>query len=260
MPSKTKISMIQTARNKDERSENIKKVFDYLEEIEGSDIICLPENWCGIEPLKGEEFEDLISKMKGVAKRKDFNILAGALYREEGDKIFDSCYVINKEGEVLGHSDKLFPSEAVGEAEFLSPGQEMEAFPLDGFKIGVVVCVDAAYPEVSRILASQGAKIIFNPSNIPLSRIEMWKHIGASRAVENGVYYIFMNNTSTTYPDGREVSGHSFIASPEGEIIVELDESEQVFHFETDLADVETFRKRWRFLEKAVKENPLDGP
>ncbi len=250
--------MIQTGRDRHERSQNLEKVFDYLDQIEKSDIVCLPENWCGIDPLEEEEFESLLSKMKEVAERKDFNILTGALYMEKEDEIFDSCYVINRDGEILGHSDKLFPSEAVGEAEFLSAGEEMEAFQLDGFKIGVVVCVDAAYPEVSRILASQGAKIIFNPSNIPLNRIEMWKHIGASRAVENGVYYVFMNNTSTNYPDGREVSGHSFIASPEGEIIVELDGSEQVHHFETDLAEVETFRERWRFLEKAVNENPLD--
>lgn len=249
--------MIQPRRKREETKENLRRVLGHLNSINGADIVCLPENWCGVEPMEEGEFENLLTRMKEIASGNGYHLVSGAQYMWRGEEIFDSGYVINRNGDVLGYSDKLFPSESVGESEFLAAGDDVGVFQIDNFKIGIVVCIDAAYPEVSRVLAAKGAKIIFNPSNIPKNRIEMWKHIGATRAVENGVYFVFLNNTSTKYPDGREVNGHSFVASPEGEIVAELDESEQVYDLEIDLEEVEDFRNRWKFLEKAVDEKPL---
>ena len=76
--------------------------------------------------------------------------------------------------------------------------------------------------------------MVFNPSNIPENRLEMWRHIGITRAIENGIYFIFLNNTLTHYLDGRRITGHSFIAGPEGDVILQLNEQEQVITRELD--------------------------
>lgn len=246
-----RIALVQFARQKHAKEENVERMINHLDELNEVDLVCLPENWFGVEPLSEEDFDDIISKLSSIASEKNVNLLTGAGYMWQGDAIYDSCYVINDEGKVLGHSDKMFPSKSVGETEFLSAGENFTVFNLDGLKIGVVVCIDAVYPEVSRKLASEGAEIIFNPSNIPQNRLEMWKSIGVTRAVENGVFFSFINNTSTNYPDGRNVTGHSFAVSPEGEMVVESGEAEQVLEFGVDLSEIDHFRTRWGFLEKA---------
>lgn len=254
-----KIALVQFARSKEEKQENIERMIDLLEGINDVDLVCLPENWFGVEPLSEEEFEDLISEFKKLAVDKGYNLLTGAGYMWKGENVFDSGYVIDTKGRVLGHSDKMFPSESVGETGFLSDGEELPVFEVDKLKFGVVVCVDAVYPEVSRSLADKGVKVIFNPSNIPENRLGMWKSIGITRAVENGAFFIFINNTSTYYPDGRKVSGHSFVASPNGEIVSELDEDEQVFEFEIDLGKIDEVRSRWGFLERVNKRDFFDS-
>jgi predicted amidohydrolase len=114
--------------------------------------------------------------------------------------------------------------------------------------VGVLICVDAFYPELARSLALNNAHIIFNPSNIPQNRSELWKHISVTRAAENTVFYVFVNNTNTLYPDGRMVKGHSIVASPDGEVILEAGEEEKVSQIELDLNQIDSIRKRWRYL------------
>lgn len=250
-----KITLVQFGRGED-KGENIERMYDYLRKLDGTDLVCLAENWYGTEPLSGKEFDGIIRQFKNIASKKNFHLIMGAGYIVRGSSIFDSCYVISKSGKILGNSDKMFPSESVGETKFLSKGEKMPVFEIDGINFGLVICVDAVYPEISRYLANSGAEVIFNPSNIPNNRIGMWKSIGITRAVENGVFFVFINNTSTYYPDGREVTGHSFVASPDGEILSELDENEQIYNFRLDLEMIDEVRSRWDFLER-IKRSDL---
>lgn len=250
---KIRISMVQFARNSREKSENIERMTNILSEINNADIVCLPENWVGSEVLDEDECNTLISTLGEIASKQNFNLLTGGAYIRRGEEIFDSCYVIDRRGNILGFCDKLFPSQSVGERGFLSAGKTVRSFKIDGLNIGVVICVDAVYPEISRSLSSKGAEIIFNPSNIPENRLEMWKHIGITRAIENGIYFVFLNNTSTYYLNGRKITGHSFIVSPDGKIIVEANEKEQVTSCELDLTRIASVRSRWPFLKDIVQ-------
>lgn len=246
-------SLVQFARNSRGKGENLERMANILSKINHTDIVCLPENWVGREVLDEDEYNDLISTLSEIASKQKFNLLTGGAYRRREKEIFDSCHVIDRRGDVLGFCDKLFPSESVGERKFLSAGKTVRSFEVDGLKIGVVICVDAIYPEVSRSLASRGAEIIFNPSNIPENRLEMWKHIGVARAIENGVYFVFLNNTSTYYLDGRKITGHSFAVSPDGEMVIEANEKEQVTSCELDLTRIDKVRSRWPFLKDTLE-------
>lgn len=254
-----RVSLVQFSRDKDDREGNLRRMKNHLEGITNSDIVCLPENWFGVDPLEEEELEEILSDFKKIAAEKDIILLTGAGYMWCGEEILDSSFVIDRDGNVLDRADKLFPSEAVGETDFLEDGEKSIVFDVDGVKIGVVVCVDAAYPEVTRKLASKGAQLVFNPSNIPKNRINMWRSIGVTRAVENGIFFAFVNNTSTYYPDGREVTGNSFIASPDGEVLGEADDSEQVLNVEIDLEKIDDLKGRWGFLERVMESDLLNN-
>ena len=245
---KVRVSLVQFARERLEKERNFERMVDILKGMERSDVVCLPENWVGAIVLDEGETESIISTLRRITSEKKFNLLTGGAYVRRGDEVFDSCFAIDKEGKVLGFCDKIFPSKPIGEREFLSKGETPSVFELEGLKVGVAICVDAVYPEVSRTLASRGAEIIFNPSSIPEDRLEMWRHLGVARAIENGVFYAFLNNTATHYSDGRRVTGHSFVVSPEGEMIFEADEREQVISCELDLDRIGEVRSRWPFL------------
>jgi predicted amidohydrolase len=220
-----------------------------LSEIKNTDIVCLPEAWIGGESfLEERKHKSLLSSLGEIAATNSYNLLTGGLFARRGDKIFDSCHIINREGRVIGSYDKRFPSTAFGEREFCSPGKTSPVFMVDDVRIGVVICVDALYPELTRNLALNDACIIFNPSNIPENRNELWKHISATRAAENTIFYVFVNNTNTLYPDGRKVRGHSVVAAPDGEIILRANEEEKVFQSELELNQMNKIRKRWRYL------------
>lgn len=250
-----KVSLVQFSRETGEREKNVERMKNHVRNISDTEIVCLPENWFGVKPIQESEFEKILSDFQEIASEKNITLLTGAGYIRYGEEILDSGFVIDNNGNVLGRADKLFPSEAVGETEFLEDGERSKVFEVNGSKIGVVVCVDAAYPEVSRRLASEGALLVFNPSNIPKNRIDMWRSIGITRAMENGIFYAFVNNTSTHYPDGRDVTGHSFIASPDGKILKEADESEQILQANIDLKKCDDLKDRWGFLERVMESD-----
>jgi len=250
---KIRIGFIQFARLEN-RNLNVEKMRKLLLRIKNSRIVCLPEAWIGKgEILTNRELKEIYSLFGEIAAKRSFYLLLGGLLIQKEGKVFSSCPILNDKGEVEGFTDKLFPSLAVGERSFCSFGETLNVFSVDGVKFGVAICVDAFYPEIVRSLALKGAKIIFNPSVIPLDRINLWKCIGRVRAAENTVFYVFINNTLTTYPDGRRVAGQSYVTNPNGDLIFQAGEEEGVFELDLDLSQIDEIRKRWPYLSDIKK-------
>ncbi|MFQ5999632.1 MAG: carbon-nitrogen hydrolase family protein [Candidatus Bathyarchaeia archaeon] len=247
---KLRIALVQFGRDRLNKPKNINRMLSTLSKIKNTDIVCLPEAWTGAGLfLEEKERESLLSSLCELAAEKDYNLLTGGLFNRRGEKIFDTCHIINRDGKIIGFYDKRFPSTAFNERDFCSPGNISPVFRVDDINIGVVICVDALYPELTRSLALNNACIIFNPSNIPKNRNKLWKYLSVTRAAENTVFYVFVNNTNTFYPDGRMVKGHSVVVAPDGEVILEADEEEKVFKSELDLEKIDKIRKRWRYLD-----------
>ena len=245
---KLRTALVQFGRGEN-KPKNVDRMLSILSGIKNVDIVCLPEAWTGKGLfLEEKEFKSLLSSLCQRSAQNGYNLLTGGLFNRLGQKIFDTCHVVNRDGKVIGFYDKRFPSTAFNEREFTSPGNVSPVFKVDNINIGVLICVDALYPELARSLALDDARIIFNPSNIPQNRSELWKHVSATRAAENTVFYVFVNNTNTRYPDGRMVKGHSIVAAPDGEVILEAGEKEKVFQIELDLNQIDRIRKRWRYL------------
>ena len=264
---KIRLSIVQFARDKLNKEKNISRMTSLLKRIENTDIVCLPEMWMGAAILDEDETKGIISSLREIAVRNNYCLLTGGLLIKRDEKIFSTCHVIkentetkkdrNKEdrnSEAEGFYDKRFPSAAIGEREYISSGNSSGVFEVCGIKIGIAICVDAMYPEVIRELATGGALIIFNPSNIPEKRTELWKHISCARAAENTVFFVFANNTNTTYPDGRNVTGGSLIVSPEGEIILQAGKDEEILNIELNTADVDKIRQRWKYLKDIIQK------
>lgn len=236
------LALIQVNKNSED-----KHIIDILSTI-NADIVLLPENW-----RKGIAQEHDLYKL--FSALPEFELLVpGAFYVEREGILASRAYVI-KRGELVDYCEKIFPSFAVGEAARVRSGRKLCLQSLGWVKVGVIICVDLAFPELSRLYALRGANLLLNPANISADRAQLWRALARARAFENHAYVGFANNVNGTYADGRPVSGGSAVADPNGDIIAEGDEREGIVLARLDSASVAFARGRRRYLEQISSFN-----
>lgn len=219
---------------------NLEKMINWIEKIHGEkavDLIVFPElaNTGYIRERNKEFGRDYFKKAEkipgpfteglgGAAKKYGLHIISGfcELHPEIPGSVYNSAILINPQGEVAGVHHKLhIPGE---ENHYFYPGSTVNVYKTELGNIGIVVCYDAIFPEISRILTLKGAEIICAPFNRPKRpSYDSLYHVAAMRAYENRIYFIACNRV------GKEVSeflGRSAIAGPDG-VILARSEGEQ---------------------------------
>lgn len=241
-----KISLIQSRIEKEYR-ENLARVKDIASTASSPDLMAIYENWLGRSPITYGEYLEASQEL--IDSSGSRVLVSGSSYIKQGSVVTSKSLIIDRSGNI-SIGGKVFPSAATSERTKISPGGPPAFMKTQhGFSVASVVCVDAAYPEIVRMAALMGADIIANPSIIPANRSYLWRSIGSSRAAENTVYFIHINPTGTSYADGREVLGGSFISDPQGRIVSEMGSEEGVLEAVIELGEIEVIRNRWRYLE-----------
>lgn len=187
------------------------------------DLIILPENWVGVDVLSWGEFNEYVGLLRELSGDVGGLIIGGSAYVNLNGRVVNLCPIVGGEG-LINYSEKIMPSRATGERLRVTGGGRLGVVDFNGWRIGCVICVDAMYPEITRALAMHGVDAIANPSSISVDRVSLWRSLGLIRAFENSAYFASAMGTGYRYPDGRDVLGGSFIASPNGEypLVVEL--------------------------------------
>lgn len=136
---------------------------------------------------------------------------------ERGSKpgiVYNSAFLIDSRGRTLGVYRKthLFPTERLANKGWTTPGHRYPVFRTEIGTIGMHLCYDGDFPEISRILAVKGATILCRPAAL-MRNFEIWEASNKMRAYENHVYHVAVNAIGsdaahTTY------FGHSMIVSP----------------------------------------------
>lgn len=128
--------------------------------------------------------------------------------------VYNSAFLIDSRGNNLGAYRKthLFPPERRSNKGWTTPGHHYPVFQTEIGAIGIHLCYDGDFPEVSRILAVKGASILCRPAAL-MRNFEIWEASNKMRAYENHVYHVAVNAVGsdaahTTY------FGHSMIVSP----------------------------------------------
>ena len=153
--------------------------------------------------------------------------------------------LLDREGNVAGVYDKqhLWALERF----YFRAATDTPVFQTDFGTIGIMICYDMGYPEVARMLALQGARIVLCPSAWCEPDHDVWDINVPARALENTVFLCAVNRY------GREqdlyMGGHSKVCDPRGRVVAELpDEGEGVLNVEIDLADVVSNRQTSPYL------------
>ncbi len=117
--------------------------------------------------------------------------------------------------------------------QHFQPGKKLQVFKNDKIKFGLQACRELIFPNQWSKLKKEEAQIIFHLNNAIQPQDALWKHILITRAVENSIYVVSVNNADSP----QELA--SFIISPQGEIIAETGtQVEQVINSELNLNQV----------------------
>ena len=200
----------------------------------------------------------LMTKLREVSRRHGVATIWPFGERTPGGGYFNSALACDERGEVLGiyrktHIPAYFPDELQGgtgsyERMYFTPGPALPVFEWRGIRFGIQICYDRLFPEPSRVLALQGAEIIFMPIcystySDPGHRGGIWDVALRSRAYENGVFVVAANRVGQ---EGlRSHLGRSMIVDATGAIIAQAgSEKEELLVAELDLARVRGDRKK----------------
>ncbi len=158
----------------------------------GAQIICLPEHW--LLEYREQEY-DAVKELSETARSERLFIITGANYaripKSNSREIRISSFLLGPGGKIVGQQDKvhLFQSEK----DIATPGEGYEVFSTPLGKIGIAICYDNVFPEVSRTLVLKGADLVFVPSRIVSEGVDPWMLYLRTRALENRVPVIAPN-------------------------------------------------------------------
>ena len=231
---------------------------------EGSDIICLPELFLtGLvienmskyaQEIPGE-YTDIFCKL---AEENKIHIVMGSINEKVGDKYYNTSVLINDSGGIVGKYRKIYLWN--GEKRNTEAGAEVSLFDTKFGKVGLEICWDLTFSELSKEIALKGAKMIFCSAlwtkqdkydiicdksaelREALPEIDTETKLVDScvqaRAIENGVVFAFACGCGSYQLMGqsRDLLGHSQIAIPFYGTIAMLEDEEDLLVKEVDLS------------------------
>lgn len=207
---------------------NIKKSIMWLEKAVSeheAELVVFPETvTTGYETnLTPEELWDLVDEAPGrithdiQAAAKNLGVhVVWPTYRRAGERgaVYNSAILIGPDGEIIGIYDKTHPApwERIDGGGWVQVGTRADVFETALGTIGMIICYDGDFPELSRLLAVKGAEIIVRASALQRS-YEIWYITNAARAYDNHVYVVASNLVGPDACDNYGF-GHSMIINP----------------------------------------------
>lgn len=216
------------------------------EAADKADIIVLPEIWTtgyglrNIEQDAEDENGPTITALRELAKTSGRLIISGSIPLRQNNRIYNGLVAINEKGEIICDYQKIHLFSLFNEANFFAAGDKRCVFETNGLKAGAVICYDIRFPELIRSMAMSGAQIIFVPAEWPAARGMHWRLLNQARAVENQVFVCAVNCVGEH--KGSPFYGHSMIIDPNGEILAEGSEQQEIVYGEIDLSLIDRVR------------------
>jgi omega-amidase len=210
---------------------------------EGADLVVLPEMWSS-----GFAYRDLNQLALRTAEIVDELLLlsrelklviVGSMPEPGGDKVFNTVYVVDN-GELAGIYRKIHLFSLLGEDRAFSGGDSWLLADTSIGRVGVIICYDLRFPELSRRLAVEGAHVICVPAQWPRPRQEHWRTLLRARAIENQLFVVACNTCGTV--GKRDFFGMSLIIDPKGELLAEAGEEEAEIIASLDMQEMSDWR------------------
>lgn len=272
-----KVGIIQQANSADHKS-NISRLTDKIRLLaqQGAELIVLQELHNGLYFCQTEDVNifDLGETIPGPSTKhfgdlaKELNIvLVLSLFEKRTAGLYhNTAVVIERDGSIAGKYRKMhIPDDpAYYEKFYFTPGDlGFEPIQTSVGRLGILVCWDQWYPEAARLMALRGAEVLIYPTAIgwessdekseQTRQSDAWQLVQRGHAVANGLPVITVNRVGheedpSGQTNGIQFWGRSFVAGPQGELLLELGQSEEMTIVDVDLVRSERVRRWWPFL------------
>jgi predicted amidohydrolase len=216
----------------------------------GAELVVLPEKWSvlgapehiveGAEPFHGPA----LRWASAIARELRIDLVAGSIAERVPDAARGSNTSVHfgPDGEARAVYRKIhmFDVDVGGrsyrESENEAPGEEIVVTEAaDGTELGMSVCYDLRFPELYRILAVRGAKVLLVPAAFTLTTTrEHWEVLLRARAIEDQAFVVAANQIGEHAP-GYRSGGRSMIVDPWGLVIAQAPDAETVIVADLDL-------------------------
>ncbi len=248
-----KVAAVSMASKVGRISDNLEKIKDFTRQASraGADIICFPElsvSGYVLEQAESvysrEESKFIVQELTDTAVKNKIILLAGFIEIVDNKLPFISHMLAGPAGPIgIYRKTHISPPEC----GIYCPGHVIQVFQCKEISFGVQLCYESHFPEVSTLLALQGAEIIFMPHASPRGKtedkIKSWMRHLPARAFDNGVFVIACNQTGRT-EKGLFFPGGILVIGPDGNIIALYDkEEESILYIDLDMELLKGIRR-----------------
>ncbi len=237
-----RVAVVQSAPRLGDVDGNLAACITYLDRAAAtdSDLVVFPE--CALSGYMLSNAQSarrcadsipghLTDALCATCQRHGLHCVVGML-ETEGPSLYNTAVLIGPDG-VIGRYRKSHIA-CIGVDCFTSPGNDpYEVFTTSIGRIGLQICYDWRFPEITRVLALQGAEIIIHPTNSPIQAREIAEFITRARAAENAVFFVTANRCGTE--GGTAFFGWSQIIDPRGRRVVEAGAEETMLTADLEL-------------------------
>jgi deaminated glutathione amidase len=234
---------------------------------DGADLVVLPEKFNVLgtheDYVEGAETLDgrTIAWARDTARELGIDLVAGSIVerREGREKLANTSVHVGPDGEIKGVYRKIHMFDVVvggqtyRESESEEPGDEIViSETADGLPLGLTVCYDLRFPELFRILAVKGARVIALPAAFTrVTGRAHWEILIRARAIENQAFMVAPDQIGTHPPD-KESFGGSLIVDPWGEVLARAPDEECFVAADLDLQRQDEVREQLPSLANRV--------
>ncbi len=243
------VCLVQMPCLEGERESNFERVEwllqDYQPEVD-REFIILPELFAtGFRHTDYERIGEGIpgptqTFVEALAKEKGAYVVATDIERHD-EKYFNTLLVSSPRGKTVATYRKVHPFQE--ERDVFVPGEALALLDAGGVKIGLEICYDIRFPEVTRRLALEGAELVLVPAAFPDPRSHHWNALLMGRAIENQVFVAATNRVGFGF-DGKTYFGHSQFIDPWGVRPTRPNSEERVIRAFGDTVAVKSVREQ----------------
>jgi len=182
-----------------------------------------------------------IRRLEEVTKKEDIHVIFGMLERSGKARatIYNTAVLLGPSGFIGKYRKMHLPTHsAFEEKRYFRLGYQAPVFETDIGRLGLIICYDVFFPEITRLLRLKGAQLIVCISASPAVRRKFFETLTVARAIENTAYLVYVNLVGVE--DGLQFWGGSRIVAPNGKIISQAKYDEEDLVTERiDYADLE---------------------
>ncbi|SCU83290.1 LADA_0C10594g1_1 [Lachancea dasiensis] len=264
LKSKLKVALIQFACGLPDKTVNFQNCRNFvakaMQEQPDTKLVVLPE--CFNSVYATSEFRknaEVITQsspsvdfLSELAREHKVTLVGGTIPELEpsNNSVYNTCLIFDESGSLIARHRKmhLFDVDIPGgitfkESDTLTGGNSCTTVDIPEGKIGLGVCYDMRFPELATVSGRRGAFAMVYPSAFNTTTGPMhWHLLARARSIDNELYTLLCSPARVP-GSGYQAYGHSLVCDPQGNIIAEAGEGEEIVYAELDPAAIDRMRR-----------------